>query len=85
MADDVSGKVALITGATGGIGRALVTAFVARGMKVGICDVDDAATKKLQDEVGAEHAIAAAADVSDAAACARGAIDADAHSGVGCG
>jgi NAD(P)-dependent dehydrogenase (short-subunit alcohol dehydrogenase family) len=71
MADDVSGKVALITGATGGIGRALVAAFVARGMKVGICDVDAGATKALQDKVGAEQTLAAPADVSDAAACAR--------------
>lgn len=71
MAADVSSKVALITGATGGIGRALVKAFVARGMKVGICDVDEAATKKLQDEVGPERAVAAPADVSDAAAGAR--------------
>src|SRR5258706_6289068 len=71
MANDVSGKVVLITGPTGGIGRALVKAFVARGMKVGICDVDAAAAKQLQDTVGAEHAIAVPADVSDAAACAR--------------
>src|SRR4051812_21827814 len=69
--NDVSGKVALITGATGGIGRELVKAFVARGMTVGICDVDAAAAKQLQDDVGAEHAIAVPADVSDAAACSR--------------
>src|SRR4051812_14198925 len=67
----VSGKVALITGASGGIGQALVKAFVARGMKVGICDVDGAAAKKLEDEVGAEQTLAVPADVSDAAACER--------------
>src|SRR4051812_24865797 len=36
---ELNGKVAVVTGAAGGIGRALVEEFLAEGMKVAIADV----------------------------------------------
>ncbi len=66
-----AGKVALITGAAGGIGQALVKAFVAHGLRVGVCDVAGDAARKLADALGPERALAVEADVADPAACAR--------------
>lgn len=41
---DLSGKVALVTGAGSGIGRAIVAGFAAHGADALICDIDDAGT-----------------------------------------
>src|SRR5258708_38216589 len=68
---DGAGKVALITGGAGGIGQALVKAFVAHGLRVGICDVARETATRLADALGPERALAVEADVSDPAACAR--------------
>jgi NAD(P)-dependent dehydrogenase (short-subunit alcohol dehydrogenase family) len=43
----LAGKVALITGATGGIGQAMVDAFTAAGASVAISSDDDAACTVL--------------------------------------
>ena len=64
-------RVALITGAAGGIGQALVKAFVAHGLRVGICDVEGDAARRLADALGSDRALAVEADVADPAACAR--------------
>jgi NAD(P)-dependent dehydrogenase (short-subunit alcohol dehydrogenase family) len=72
---DLDGKVALITGGAGGIGEALARAFVAHGMRVGVCDVRPDGAEALARELGSERALAIAADVADPAACAR-AVDA---------
>jgi NAD(P)-dependent dehydrogenase (short-subunit alcohol dehydrogenase family) len=40
---DLNGKVAVVTGGAGGIGRALVERFVAEGMRVVVADVEAAA------------------------------------------
>jgi NAD(P)-dependent dehydrogenase (short-subunit alcohol dehydrogenase family) len=79
---DVAGKVALVTGAAGGIGQALVKAFVAHGVRVGICDVAGEAATRLADALGPERALAIEADVSDPAACARAVDRVAAHFGA---
>ena len=45
---DLSGKVAVITGAGSGIGRAAAVRFAAAGARVGITDVDAAALELEQ-------------------------------------
>ena len=65
------GRVAIVTGGAGGIGRALARAFVARGMRVAIAEIDTAAAARLQDELGAEHALAVPTDVADPVSCAN--------------
>ena len=65
---DLAGRVALITGASRGIGRETAVRFAAAGAKVGVnyfrgeADARDAVR-----EIGEENAIAIGADVADAA------------------
>ncbi len=67
---DLAEKVAIVTGGAGGIGQALVRAFVANGIHVGASDVNRDALARLEDELGRERVLAVVADVSDPAACA---------------
>jgi NAD(P)-dependent dehydrogenase (short-subunit alcohol dehydrogenase family) len=69
MAGEVKGKVALVTGASMGIGRASALAFARRGAKVVVADVDVAGgeeTVRLIRKAGGE-AIFVKTDVSNAA------------------
>jgi NAD(P)-dependent dehydrogenase (short-subunit alcohol dehydrogenase family) len=50
----LAGKVAVVTGAGGGIGLATVRRFVVEGAKVVCADIDEAAGGAAADEVGAE-------------------------------
>lgn len=71
----LSRAVALITGAAGGIGRAIAERLLAEGAVVVLTDVDLEGTQKLADEYarrfGEGHAIALAMDVTDERSVAR--------------
>jgi NAD(P)-dependent dehydrogenase (short-subunit alcohol dehydrogenase family) len=53
---ELRGKVAVVTGGAGGIGRALVDRFAAEGMRVVIADVEEAALDKAVAELQASGA-----------------------------
>jgi NAD(P)-dependent dehydrogenase (short-subunit alcohol dehydrogenase family) len=66
---DLEGKVAVVTGAANGIGRALAIGFAAEGMRVVAADIDEAGTKETVAEIGGD-AVARRVDVADAASVA---------------
>ena len=78
MADDMTGKVALVTGGGSGIGRAAVLAFSKRGATVATVDLDEAGgaeTVRLAGELGAAvdfwRVDVSKADEVEAMVCAR--------------
>ena len=50
MLEDFEGKVAVVTGAASGIGKALATRFVEEGMKVVLADVERDALREVTRE-----------------------------------
>jgi NAD(P)-dependent dehydrogenase (short-subunit alcohol dehydrogenase family) len=58
---ELRGKVAVVTGAANGIGRACATRFAAEGAKVVVADLDSTHLQSVADEIGA---LAVATDVS---------------------
>lgn len=68
-APDLEGRIALITGAAGGIGQALARAFIDAGLRVALCDTAEDGLLGLQRELGSERTLALPLDVSDAVAC----------------
>ena len=67
---DLSGRVALLTGAAGGLGTAMAEAFAAKGATLMLSDRDGAACAALAARLRAHGwlAHAAAADLADASA-----------------
>lgn len=67
--EEFEGKVAVVTGAASGIGRALATAFVGEGMKVVLADVEPGPLEVAAEELraGGGEVFAVVADVSRAA------------------
>jgi NAD(P)-dependent dehydrogenase (short-subunit alcohol dehydrogenase family) len=51
--ESLSGKVAVVTGAASGIGKAMATRFVAEEMKVAAVDIDEGTVRATADEIGA--------------------------------
>lgn len=70
---DFAGKVVVITGAAGGLGRALAMAFAAAGARIAALDRDAAGAETLAAELRGKgrQALGLACDVTDAAACGR--------------
>ena len=64
---DLTGKTALVTGASGGIGGAVARAFHTQGAAVALSGTRESALQALAEELGA-RAFVVAADLSDAAA-----------------
>ena len=52
MTDRLQGKVALVTGAGMGIGRAIAVRFAAEGANVVVSDINDDAARKVATEIG---------------------------------
>ena len=71
MSNDLTGKVAIVTGGAGGFGCAIVKAFVDNGVCVGICDIKADAVAKMEATYGRDKVIALAADIADPAACSE--------------
>jgi rhamnulose-1-phosphate aldolase/alcohol dehydrogenase len=72
----LTGKIALVTGAGSGIGRAIAERLRSEGAVVAVADVDGASATTVAEALGAgDHAIGIRADVSDEGAV-RASIDA---------
>ncbi|GAB3278074.1 SDR family NAD(P)-dependent oxidoreductase [Parahaliea aestuarii] len=52
---DLAGKVAIVTGGASGLGRATVEAYVAKGVKVAIFDMNEANANEVIGQLGADN------------------------------
>lgn len=75
MMNNLTNKVAVVTGAGSGIGRATALALAHRGARIVACDIDRARVDALAAELGERVLLARAFDVSDRAAYAAFADD----------
>ena len=67
----LAGRIALVTGAGSGIGRAIAHRLAGEGACVVVADLDASAAERVAGEIGpADRAVPVAADVSDPAAVA---------------
>jgi NAD(P)-dependent dehydrogenase (short-subunit alcohol dehydrogenase family) len=64
---DLTGKVALITGAGSGIGRAAAARFTAAGARVGLTDIDEKGLAETTAELPDDAVVSVAGDVVDPA------------------
>lgn len=76
----VEGRVAIVTGAASGMGRATARLLAALGAKVAVIDVNEVGAQAVVDEIGA-NAHAWALDIADRAAVERVVNEAAAHFG----
>jgi NAD(P)-dependent dehydrogenase (short-subunit alcohol dehydrogenase family) len=75
----LEGKVALVTGAASGIGKAIAQAMSAEGARVVIADLDETKAQEAAKSIGGDKARAVRADVSsepDVVAAVKAAVDA---------
>jgi NAD(P)-dependent dehydrogenase (short-subunit alcohol dehydrogenase family) len=62
--DRLSGKIAIVTGATSGIGRRTVEIFIAEGARVVFCGRRAALGRELEDKLGRDRCVFVEADVT---------------------
>ena len=67
---ELHGKTALVTGASGGIGKAFAKRLAGEGMRVALSDLDEEKLHAVADELGGETAVFAT-DITDAGAADR--------------
>ncbi len=76
MSNRLAGKVALVTGAAGGIGSAITRRFIAEGARVAAADLTvEAINARFGSSIPADHLLACVLDVTSEDSC-RNAIDA---------
>jgi NAD(P)-dependent dehydrogenase (short-subunit alcohol dehydrogenase family) len=68
---EIKGKVAVVTGGASGIGEGVVRALVAKGARVAVFDLNEAAGRKLAGELGSA-VVFAGVNVADEASVAAG-------------
>jgi NAD(P)-dependent dehydrogenase (short-subunit alcohol dehydrogenase family) len=68
-ARELDSRVVVITGAAGGLGRALCTAFAARGARIAALDVDEQALEQLHSELALPELLAVRCDLTDEDQC----------------
>jgi short-subunit dehydrogenase len=69
--DELAGKVALITGAASGIGRAMAERFAAEGMELVLVDVDEPLLEQAAADLGGQAHVVDVTDVEALEALAR--------------
>ncbi len=57
MGTRLKGKVAIVTGASSGIGAAIATLFASEGAQVTIADIDDIGANEIVSKIGAEEIV----------------------------
>lgn len=62
---DLAGKVAIVTGGASGLGRATVEAYVAKGAKVAIFDLNEDNANAVIDQLGADNVAFWSVNVAD--------------------
>jgi NAD(P)-dependent dehydrogenase (short-subunit alcohol dehydrogenase family) len=81
MSNELDGKVAIVTGAANGIGRAIAELFLEERAQVVVADIDEAAGASAAEELG-ERAAFVHTDVADAASVQAAIDHAQAHFGA---
>ena len=62
---DLNGKIALVTGGASGLGQGTVEAYVAKGMKVAIFDLNAERAQAVIDDLGADNVAFWSVNVAD--------------------
>ena len=82
---DLSGRIAVVTGAGSGLGAAMCRRFAAAGMTIAALDIDEAGARTTATETADEFGVAtlsARVDVGDIASLASAAAQSRRHSGA---
>lgn len=78
---DFKGKVAVVTGAGAGIGRAIAEALVVEGVRVAGMDINLNGVRQLEQSLGKDKFLALQVDITEPSSCKQGVDAAVAHFG----